>query len=343
VQGLGIEETAVIAMISPTGGAHLLSGVGDIGGFRHDDFTVSPPAGMYTNPVATTVGSLDWAGTSPLTIVRTQSPSSASTSPCTYGAYSTDGGTSWSPFPACAAGANSGNGGRIAVDASGAMLMWNPASGTSNQYSTDRGATWSPVTGLPGRFAAVADKLAPQVFYAFNAGSFYSTTNSGGTAFSKVNTTTLPSSGSCNGSGCGLAVVNFARSGDVWLPLGSNGLFHSVDGGVTWTKLANVSWANSVAVGAARSGRIPAGGSDGNTQAVFLYGTATPAGTMAIYRSDDKGTSWVRINDDGHQYGGPTLIQADPRVYGRVFLGMNGRGIVYGDLPAHSLPAVPRR
>ena len=111
VQGEGIEETAVIAMISPTQGAHLLSGVGDIGGFRHDDFTVSPPGGMFTNPVATTTGSLDWAGQVPLTVARTQAPSSATTSPCTYGAYATDGGTNWTPFPKCATGANSSNGG----------------------------------------------------------------------------------------------------------------------------------------------------------------------------------------------------------------------------------------
>jgi oligoxyloglucan reducing-end-specific cellobiohydrolase len=125
--------------------------------------------------------------------------------------------------------------------------------------------------------------------------------------------------------------ANFARAGDLWLPLGNNGLFHSTDGGVTWTKLSNVSWANSVAVGAA------APGSD--VQSVFLYGTATPAGVTAIYRSDDDGASWLRINDDRHQFGGPTLIQADPRVWSRVYLGMNGRGIIYGQI-APRLPAL---
>jgi oligoxyloglucan reducing-end-specific cellobiohydrolase len=96
-----------------------------------------------------------------------------------------------------------------------------------------------------------------------------------------------------------------------------------VDGGVTWTNLSNVSWANSVAVGAA--------GSVTHNPAIYLYGIAAPASVLAIYRSDDDGTTWVRVNDDLHQYGGPTLIQADPRVYGRVYLGMNGRGIIYGE------------
>jgi oligoxyloglucan reducing-end-specific cellobiohydrolase len=331
VQALGIEETAITALISPTAGANLLSGMGDIGGFRHDDFTVSPAAGMYSNPVAGTVGSLDWAGQNPAVIVRTQSPNSQSTSPCTYGALSTDGGMSWNPMPNCASGANSNNGGVLAVDASGAMLMWTPVSGGSNpQYSTDGGNTWTSVSGLAGTVTAVADKVKPNLFYAYVNGRFYSTGMSGGKTFSKVDSAILPV---CTGSNCGTPVVNFSQSGDIWLPLGSYGLWHSVDGGVTWINPSNVTWANSIAVGAAGATHTPA---------VYLYGMPTTNSAMAIYRSDDSGTTWVQINDALHQYGGPSVIQADPRVYGRVYLGMNGRGIVYGE-PARGYIRTPRK
>lgn len=332
VQAHGIEETAVLALISPTAGAHLLSGVGDIGGFQHLDFNISPQSGMYTNPVAGSVGSLDWAGQNPNFIVRAQSPSTYSTNPCNFGAYSTDGGTDWIPLPSCALGVGySSNGGTISADASGTTIMWTPGSGSNDaQFSTTNGSSWIAASGLPGLVPVYADKVTPQLFYAFSSGSsggaFYSATvnpTAGTAAFTQVNTTALPASANCYGSGCGVVDVNWAKSGDIWLPLGSNGLYHSADGGVSWTNIANVSYANSVAVGAASRWT--------HQQAVFLYGQASPLNLMAIYRSDDNGNSWVRINDDAHQYGGPTLIQADPRVYGRVYLGMNGRGIIYGD------------
>jgi hypothetical protein len=51
----------------------------------------------------------------------------------------------------------------------------------------------------------------------------------------------------------------------------------------------------------------------------------------AVYRSDDEAKTWKRINDDRHQWGWTGVaITGDPRVYGRVYLGTNGRGVQYG-------------
>ena len=365
VEAQGIEETAVLALISPTAGVHLLSGVGDIGGFQHTDFRISPPAGMYTNPVAGSTGSMDWAGQNPNYIVREQGPDSWSTAPCNFGAFSKDNGTTWSPFPTCATGASAGNGGNISVDASGSTVMWTTPSwgwGTVPEFSTDNGTTWTPTTGLTGLVAVYSDKVLPQTFYAFtsgsSAGNFYSSTviaatsgsggitlgsgtgsstgssSAGSANFTQVNTTPLPVNANC--WNCKLT-VNFAKAGDIWLPLGTNGLYHSTDGGVTWMKISNVPTAYAIAVGAARPGHHEHADDDdqdrdNHPEAVFLYGTASPLGISAIYRSDNNGSSWIRINDDAHQYGGPSVIQADPRVYGRIYLGMNGRGIIYGDI-----------
>ncbi|MGI4827285.1 MAG: WD40/YVTN/BNR-like repeat-containing protein [Janthinobacterium lividum] len=327
VEGNGVEETAVLALISPKTGAHLLSGLGDIGGFVHTDFKVSPQQGMYTNPVANSVGSLDWAGNVPAVIVRTQSPTATSTTACNYGALSKDGGTTWAPFPSCAQGVSgNGNGGTATVDASGTTVMWTPGgSAAVAHFSTNGGTTWTAVSGLPAGAIAYADKAVAQTFYAYAGGSFYSAkvNTAQATAVFQAVATGLPTVAGCYGSGCGVVDVNFAKAGDLWLPLGSNGLYHSINGGATWEHLANVPYANSVAVGA----KAPFTGQE----AVFLYGQAGTNGAMAVYISDTNGEQWGRINDDAHQYGGPTLIQADPRVYGRVYLGMNGRGIIYGD------------
>ncbi len=54
-------------------------------------------------------------------------------------------------------------------------------------------------------------------------------------------------------------------------------------------------------------------------------------GKDAIYRSDDSAKTWVRINDDRHQYGLLLLITGDPRIYGRAYVGTHGRGVFYGD------------
>jgi hypothetical protein len=40
----------------------------------------------------------------------------------------------------------------------------------------------------------------------------------------------------------------------------------------------------------------------------------------------------VRIDDDQHRFATAGIIIGDPRVYGRVYIGTNGRGIVQGDI-----------
>jgi xyloglucan-specific exo-beta-1,4-glucanase len=63
-----------------------------------------------------------------------------------------------------------------------------------------------------------------------------------------------------------------------------------------------------------------------------LYSSAQVNGVRGIFRSDNAGAGWVRINDDQHQYGSTdAAITGDPRVYGRVYIGANGRGIIFGD------------
>ncbi len=64
-----------------------------------------------------------------------------------------------------------------------------------------------------------------------------------------------------------------------------------------------------------------------------LYTNGVVGGVRGFYRSDDAGATWVRINDDQHQYGvANCCITGDPRIYGRVYIGTNGFGIVYGDI-----------
>lgn len=92
---------------------------------------------------------------------------------------------------------------------------------------------------------------------------------------------------------------------------------------MTFTKLAGVEEAATIGFGKAAPGKTN----------VTLYSYAKIGGTFGIFRSKNLGKSWVRINDDQHQFGSAnTAITGDPRVYGRVYMATNGLGIVVGEL-----------
>jgi len=62
-----------------------------------------------------------------------------------------------------------------------------------------------------------------------------------------------------------------------------------------------------------------------------LYLAGTVDSQPGIFRSNDAARTWVRINDDSHQWGLVLQIVGDPRLYGRVYVGTHGRGVLYGD------------
>ena len=68
---------------------------------------------------------------------------------------------------------------------------------------------------------------------------------------------------------------------------------------------------------------------EGGPYTLFLHGQVK--GKVGMFRSDDEGRSWRRIDDDAHRFGNISHVTGDPRVYGRVYFATGGRGIVYGD------------
>ena len=101
IGALGLEETDITDLVSPPSGpAHLLSTMGDLGGFTHTTLDHSPPSQQLT-PQFTSGYSIDFAQANPLIVVRDGSPAYAQTQ---AGAYSSDGGVTWSAFATQPAG-----------------------------------------------------------------------------------------------------------------------------------------------------------------------------------------------------------------------------------------------
>jgi hypothetical protein len=328
----GIEETAIIYLASPTDGkAHLISAFGDIGGYTHDDLEVSPP---MQEPKYTTGFGIDFAGKNPQIVTRNGN----SGPPC----WSSDGGHTWQTMSVPGGGARGRRGGggagagsegypSVLVSGDGNSFLL-PA-GAALQVSDDHGSTWKSVKGLPGGLQPVADKFSPAKFYAVdqvNKKIFISEDH--GTTFTSSPMEGLPAAnslGARRGGAAGSAALHvwatFDREGDLWA-IGNGAMFHSADGGKNFKRISNApTVANGLDFGLGKT----ADGKDYPT--IFVGGTMN--GVAGVWRSDDLGISWVRVTDDEHQYGcNYRCIAGDPRIYGRVYVGTDGRGILYGDI-----------
>ncbi len=209
-------------------------------------------------------------------------------------------------------------GGTVAAAADGGRFVWSPE-GAGVHHTTGFGASWSASQGIPAGAVVESDREDPATFYGVKSGRFY-VSRDGGVTFEASPAAGLPTGDS----------VRFkalpGTAGEIWLaggePDGPYGLWHSTDFGQTFTKLPGVEEADTVGFGKAAPG----------ASYQTLFTSARIDGVRGIYRSTDAGASWVRVNDDAHQWGWTgAAITGDPRVFGRVYVATNGRGVIYGD------------
>jgi xyloglucan-specific exo-beta-1,4-glucanase len=292
----GLEETVPLQIVSVPGGP-LVTTIGDYDGFRHTD--VTQYGAVHTPRMGTTTGLAHAAG-NPSTLVRVGDQM--------Y--YTTNTGASWTQ-----AASTQGAKGQVALNANGTVLLHNPADSSTTYRSTDFGGSWTTVAGLStANLRPVADMVNPNKFYAYNNGTLLASTNAG-VSFSPAGTL------AAGGTNVIRTVPGF--EGHIWVPLNGGGLARSTNSGTSFTTLANVSYCGAVGFGKAAPGA--------SYPTLYIWGTV--GGTRGVWRSTDTGASWVRVNDDAHEYGGPAngqFVMGDMNTFGVVYMSSAGRGVLYG-------------
>lgn len=297
----GLEETVPLDAVSVPGGP-FVSAIGDYDGFVHTDLGRSPERGKHS-PAMGTTRSLAMAALKPETLARVGKE--------LY--LTTDGGAHWTLVPRPI----QDDGGKLALSADGGVLLLSHRSLVHR--TADGGKSWTRASGIAFEAAPAADEADASAFYAYDpkSGAFYASRDAG-RSFRR--TAELEP-----GGGDRIRPVP-GRRGEVWVPLHEHGLWRSTSAGSAFERVTSLASGQAMGFGAPAPGR--------DFPAVYVWG-AVPGGPRGVYRSDDRGATWLRINDDAHQYGGPgngQFVLGDANVYGRVYLSTPGRGIIYGQL-----------
>jgi len=323
VMSKGIEETVALELNSPTDGVHLFSAIGDYGGFVHWDLDKPSPEGNYGSPTFGNTNAVTSAYNKPNVVLRAGT-ASGNRGGGTFG-YSLDGGKAWQ-LPVTTPQASSRSG-RVALACDASVWIWTPA-GSQPSYTVDLSKTWIECKGLPRNIRVVADTVSPKKFYALDlfGGMLYCSMDGGAnfTSSPLQLPVSLPTRGGNRGDNRGQMDWIHAtpgKEGDLWISA-YEGLYHTTDPAKPFVKISNVEQIHAFGFGKGAPGS--------SVPALYLVGII--GGLRGVFRSDDLGTHWVRINDDQHQWGLILQVTGDPRIYGRVYVGTHGRGVVYGDI-----------
>jgi photosystem II stability/assembly factor-like uncharacterized protein len=325
----GIEETVALDLLSPAQGAHLITAIGDYGSYVHWDLDHPAPEGASAPPRMGNTTGVASAPLRPEVIVRVGN--SAEHRPGENIGYSLDAGHTWQP--AAAAPTPSSRAGSIAVSANGSTWIWTPEREAA-YVTQDLGATWIAALGLPAGLRVIADPLDPKSFYAVSLASHALYRSRDGGATFTAQEFTLPdappapvsSSRGDNRGGQGRIYATPGRAAELWLAA-FDGLYRAIpadpqaSSSVSFVRLPGVEEVHAFGFGKAAPNQ--------SYPALYLVGTVHRQ--PGIFRSIDEARTWVRINDDQHQWGLVLQITGDPRLYGRVYVGTHGRGVLYGD------------
>ncbi len=328
VMSHGIEEVVPEEVVSIPGGP-MISIIGDYDGFRHDDVTRYPAFRHQTNVNGTMVSlgstrALAYAPKSGKLVkvadARSSNPTGYTEVPIAPVQFSSDSGRTWSVATYQSISADYRKGASVAISTDGTVTLWTPGSKmvngneVSGSYPVQRysGSEWTQVSGIDGAYV-VGDPEDASIFYAYirNEGAMYKSSDKGVT-FSKVGTPGMSSFRKFR--------LVPGRTGDIWIPLTENGLSRSTDGGATFKSIEAVTYCEAVGFGKAADGK--------EFPAVYIFGTVD--GVIGVFQSIDEGASWVRVNDDQHEYGGLAngeFVVGDMNTFGVVYMSTAGRGI----------------
>lgn len=277
----------MLDLAAPLNGPALYSALGDIAGFVHWDITTAPST-TYRNPGWASTSGVDYAGAvTPGKVVRSASSV----------ALSSDNGATWTEIP----GTPGGGAGSVSISANGANVHWFVAGGL---YRSNNLGAWALTAGGPSEGILAADKVNGTLIYAVSGTSFYLSTDSGAN-FRRVGAF------STTANSVSAVTVNPFKAGDVWVAA-NDGVYYSSLPFTSWTKAADIQQGTSISLGAPSSSSA--------YPAVYVVGWASNW-TQGVYRSEDKGVNWVKLNDNAKNgFGSPWSNPISGKLISRLLL-----------------------
>lgn len=313
----GLEETVILTLVSPPSGALVYSGMADDFGFKHINTEDYPAKRLFPLNECFSISVCE-NKPSHLAILGAKSWAGDKTTLAT----SSDFGENWTELP-LPDGAVLG---KIAISSiNPENLVYITGNGKA-YYSHNHGDNWNVCQNIPENIIAAKDVwnrenvLASDnvdgSFYIFKDGILYSSID--GADWKAKNQTLIPSS-----TGTYKNVITVpGHSGELWICLDNYGLWKTTNAGISFNRVSIFKNAKLFSCGApAPNSKIPT---------IYCYGTIEDK--WGLYRSIDMGESWVLLNDDKHQFStGSGSLSADRNIFGRVYIGSGGGGILYGE------------